>query len=140
MRANLTLAALNPTPRTRYVEFVGTAPAYRRRGLVRRQFELAYRRSLDEGCLVQAVAGINWYYRQFGYDYALERTRRGRMLAPLQGDGGHGPAGLASRPATVGDVLFPERPAAGIGAGPGRSVLGCEPPGAAIGPCWRWSG
>jgi hypothetical protein len=56
---------------------------------------------------VQVVAGIDWYYRQFGYEYALQRTRGGRLLAQLQADGGdHGQAGPVARPATAGDLPF----------------------------------
>jgi hypothetical protein len=87
------------------VEFVGTAPAYRRRGLVRLQFELVHRRARQEGCPVEVVAGIDWYYRQFGYEYALQRTRGGRTLAALQGDDPD-QAALRARPATVEDIAF----------------------------------
>jgi hypothetical protein len=87
------------------VEFVGTAPAYRRRGLVRRQFELVHRRSRQDGCPVQVVAGLDWYYRQFGYEYAIQRSQGGRQLAPLRDDGA-GPGTLVARPATVEDLPF----------------------------------
>ncbi len=53
-------------------EAVGTDPAYRRRGLVRAQFEVHHRRSAAMGHHVQAITGIPWYYRQFGYEYALD--------------------------------------------------------------------
>jgi len=62
------------------VELVGTAPDYRRRGLIRRQFEVVHRWSAERGELVQAITGIPWYYRQFGYEYALELDHA-RMLA-----------------------------------------------------------
>jgi len=52
-------------------EIVGTDPAYRRRGLVRAQMEVAHARSAALGHLVQGITGIPWYYRQFGYEYAL---------------------------------------------------------------------
>jgi hypothetical protein len=52
-------------------ELVGTAPAYRRRGLVRRQFEVLHQWSAERHERVQAITGIPWYYRQFGYEMAL---------------------------------------------------------------------
>ena len=53
------------------IELVGTHPDYRRRGLVRHQMEVVHRWSAERGELVQAISGIPWYYRQFGYEYAL---------------------------------------------------------------------
>jgi hypothetical protein len=52
-------------------ELVGTHPAYRRRGLVRAQFEAIHQWSADRGEAVQAITGIPWYYRQFGYEMAM---------------------------------------------------------------------
>jgi hypothetical protein len=53
------------------VEIVSTHPEYRRRGLVRRQFDIVHRWSAARGHLVQAVSGIPWYYRQFGYEMCV---------------------------------------------------------------------
>jgi hypothetical protein len=53
-------------------ELVATEPAYRRRGLIRAQFDAIHRRSDDAGEMLQFITGIPWYYRQFGYDYALD--------------------------------------------------------------------
>ena len=53
-------------------EIVGTHPDYRRRGLVRRQFELMHRWSEERGQLFNAIMGIQFYYRQFGYEYAID--------------------------------------------------------------------
>ena len=52
-------------------EIVSTDPAYRRRGLVRAQFNEVHRWSAHRGELVQGITGIPWYYRQFGYEMAL---------------------------------------------------------------------
>lgn len=52
-------------------EIVGTAPAYRRRGLVREQFAEVHHWSKGRGDLVQVITGNPWYYRQFGYELAL---------------------------------------------------------------------
>jgi GNAT superfamily N-acetyltransferase len=60
-------------------ELVGTDPAYRRRGLIRSQFEAIHAKSGARGELVQAITGIPWYYRQFGYGMALD-LGGGRMF------------------------------------------------------------
>lgn len=52
-------------------ELVGTLPEYRRRGLVREQFDLVHQWSAERGELVQVITGIPDYYRQFGYEMAL---------------------------------------------------------------------
>jgi hypothetical protein len=52
-------------------ELVGTHPDYRRRGLVRAQFEVIHTWSAERGQKMQAITGIPWYYRQFGYEMAL---------------------------------------------------------------------
>jgi hypothetical protein len=54
------------------LEVVSTDPAYRRRGLIRTQFEYWHAQSAALGHRVQVVDGILWYYRQFGYEYAIE--------------------------------------------------------------------
>ncbi|MBN1991687.1 MAG: GNAT family N-acetyltransferase [Anaerolineae bacterium] len=52
-------------------ELVGTDPAYRRRGLARHVFEAIHTLSDAYGHQVQGITGIPWFYRQFGYEYAL---------------------------------------------------------------------
>lgn len=52
-------------------ELVGTLPEYRNRGLVRAQFELIHQWSAERGELVQAITGIPYYYRLFGYEMTL---------------------------------------------------------------------
>src|SRR5713226_7075807 len=54
-------------------ELVGTHVDYRGRGLVRAQFEVIHRWSDEHGHQLQAIAGIPWFYRQFGYELALAR-------------------------------------------------------------------
>lgn len=54
------------------IEQVGTDPAYRRRGLIRKQMDVIHALSGTKGDLMQAITGIPWYYRQFGYEYALD--------------------------------------------------------------------
>ena len=53
-------------------EMVGTLPAYRRRGLIRAQFEVIHRWSADQGHRMQAITGMPGFYGQFGYEMALE--------------------------------------------------------------------
>ena len=69
-------------------EAVGTDPAYRRRGLVRAQFDVLHAKSEREGHLVQGITGIPWYYRQFGYEYAIDldggRCVYPSLIAPLK--------------------------------------------------------
>ncbi len=53
-------------------ELVGTLPEFRNRGLVRAQFEIIHQWSAERGERVQAITGIPYYYRIFGYEMALE--------------------------------------------------------------------
>jgi len=53
-------------------EFVASDPTYRNRGLVRKVFKLLHDHSAAEGHLLQAITGIPYFYRQFGYEYALD--------------------------------------------------------------------
>jgi hypothetical protein len=48
-------------------ELVGTDENYRRRRLVRQQFDVIHAKSAAKGELAQAITGIPWYYRLFGY-------------------------------------------------------------------------
>ena len=52
-------------------ELVGTEPEYRKRGLVRAQFEVIHAISAERGEMVQAITGIPNFYRQFGYEMAM---------------------------------------------------------------------
>lgn len=64
-------------------ELIATAEEYRRRGLIRAQFEMIHALSAAYGQMVQAIAGIPWYYRQFGYEMALNLSG-GRLLQPAK--------------------------------------------------------
>lgn len=50
---------------------VGTDEAWRSRGLVRVQVDYFRRRLAAHGCVLSLIQGIPFYYRQFGYTYAL---------------------------------------------------------------------
>ena len=84
-------------------ELIGTHPDYRRRGLVRAQFDVIHERSAASGHLWQYIGGIPWYYRQFGYSYALDLPPQPVWMLS-------GPdipvSGYTLRPATVDDVAF----------------------------------
>lgn len=53
------------------VELVATDRAYEGRGLVRALMNWAHQRSARRGHLIQIMIGIPYFYRQFGYQYAL---------------------------------------------------------------------
>ena len=71
-------------------EIVASDPAYRHRGLIRSLFAMIHARSEAEGHLVQAITGIPYFYRQFGYEYALDlhggRTVYSSLIATLPTD------------------------------------------------------
>ena len=53
------------------VELVGTHPDYRNRGLIRAQFDVLHQWSAERGEKMQAITGIPYFYRQFGYEMGL---------------------------------------------------------------------
>jgi len=88
-------------------ELVGTHPDYRDRGLIRAQFDVIHGWSAERGERMQAITGIPWFYRQFGYEMAI--TLGGRRMGykrqvPKLKDGEEEPYRL--RPATEGDLPF----------------------------------
>jgi hypothetical protein len=88
-------------------ELVGTDPAYRGRGLVRAQFEVIHQWSAERGEAIQAITGIPYYYRQFGYEMCLnlEGGRAGYLPhIPKLAEGKTEPFLL--RPATEADLPF----------------------------------
>ena len=94
-------------------ELVGTHPDYRRRGLVREQFEVLHRWSKERGHLMQAIAGIPHYYRRFGYEMAVYMGEGRRLYvqdvpakpsSSDKGEGSHNSYRL--RPAAASDARF----------------------------------
>jgi Acetyltransferase (GNAT) domain len=86
-------------------EMVATDAVYRNRGLVRALFEMVHERSEAEGDLVQAITGISYFYRQFGYEYALELEDRRTIplaLIPKAKEGASEPFTL--REAAASDI------------------------------------
>lgn len=88
-------------------ELVGTDPEYRNRGLVRAQFEVIHQWSAERGELAQAITGIPYYYRLFGYEMALN-LGGGRLgflpHVPKLKEGESEP--YLVRPATLDDIEF----------------------------------
>ena len=88
-------------------ELVGTHPDYRNRGMVRLQFDVIHEWSAARGELLQAITGIPYYYRLFGYEMALS-LGGGRIgyksLIPRLKEAETEPYRL--RPATEGDLVF----------------------------------
>jgi len=88
-------------------ELVGTDPEYRRRGLVREQFNLIHQWSAERGHKLQSITGIPYYYRLFGYEMtlALGGGRIGYLPhEPKLKDDEHEPFVL--RPGTEADIPF----------------------------------
>ncbi len=86
-------------------EIVATLSPYRKRGLIRSLFEMFHARSAARSEMVQAITGIGYYYRQFGYEYALDLggSRRFALDAvPPRTAGEVEPYTL--RPATIDDL------------------------------------
>jgi hypothetical protein len=53
-------------------ELVGTLPEFRDRGLMRVQFDEIHKWSAERGQVVQAITGIPYFYRKFGYEMAMD--------------------------------------------------------------------
>ena len=53
-------------------EIVGTHPDYRKRGLIRDQFNLLHKMSAYAGHQLQAITGIPFYYRMYGYEMTID--------------------------------------------------------------------
>jgi len=86
-------------------ELVATLPEYRRRGLVRQQMEVIHRKSAARGELVQAITGIPWYYRQFGYEMGLDLGGSRQLFWARPGnDEKVEPEPYRLRPATADDI------------------------------------
>ena len=104
-------------------ELVGTRPDYRRRGLIRAQMDLVHEWSAERGEMVQGITGIPNYYRQFGYEMALELGGGRAGYAPHVPKLAEGCAEpFRLRPAAEADL-----PAIGrlYEAGCGRSLVSC---------------
>lgn len=88
-------------------ELVGTLESYRSRGLVRAQFEVIHQWSANQGHKIQAITGIPNFYRQFGYEMAIDlgggRYGYAPQVPKLKKDEDEP---FAIRPATEADIPF----------------------------------
>ena len=88
-------------------ELVGTLPEYRKRGLIRIQYDEIHQWCDERGMMVQAITGIPYFYRKFGYEMALDLSGgyfgHGAHVPKLK-DGESEPYRL--RPATPADIPF----------------------------------
>lgn len=86
------------------VELVGTAPDHRGNRLTDRLFAALHERCAADGVPVQMIEGIPYFYRRFGYDYAL--TSGGAPVVPAAAlpSGESTSTGVTVRPATVADA------------------------------------
>jgi hypothetical protein len=88
-------------------ELVGTLPEFRGRGLVRIQFDEIHKWCQARGLIAQAITGIPYFYRQFGYEMALELSGRRfgfEPHVPRLKKGEKEPVHI--RPATEADLKF----------------------------------
>jgi hypothetical protein len=108
------------------VELVATDRAYEGRGLVRALMAWGHERSRSRGHLLQVMIGIPYFYRQFGYAYAMP-------IPPWQrlGTVPDTPTGVEVRRATLADIPAMDRLQAD--AQGGADVWMPHSPA-----CWRW--
>ncbi len=84
------------------VELVATDTGYEGRGLVRASMDWAHTRSAARGHLLQVMIGIPYFYRLFGYEYAIDiPPARSLVSATTAGDGELRRAVEADLPALV---------------------------------------
>lgn len=67
MHANIGVATIAAS----MVEFVATKQGYEGRGLIRRQFDYHHADVKARGEFLQVIVGITYFYRRFGYEYAI---------------------------------------------------------------------
>src|SRR5439155_361136 len=113
-------------------EIVGTRPEFRGRGLVRAMFDVAHAWSAERRHRLLAINGIPWFYRQFGYEMALELGGGPRLYTVGLAAGVRQPTPpYRLRPATGADAPF----LAATSAHAGRRYLVTAPRDAAA---WRY--
>lgn len=88
-------------------ELIGTAPAYRNRGLVREQFRVMHAWGVAVAQDLQFITGIPYYYRQFGYEPALSVggiVARANELPGASDPDAPGVGAFRTRAATPNDI------------------------------------
>ena len=91
------------TLKTAMLEMVVTHPDYRHRGLVRTQINRFHQIVRERGYDLSIIQGIPYYYRQYGYAYALDHSPLVSLPAWRVPDGTED-NGFSIRPATLDDV------------------------------------
>lgn len=81
------------------VELVATRQEYEGRGLVRALMAWAHEQSLERGDVLQVMVGIPYFYRLFGYSYAIDIPARRDVHHPVAV-----PEGVRVRAATASDL------------------------------------
>ena len=84
------------------VELVATAKSHEGRGLVRALMAWAHSRSAQRGHVVQVMIGIPYFYRLFGYEYAIDIAQPRTVDAGAES--GHAETAPDLRRASLADV------------------------------------
>ena len=108
------------------VELVATDREYEGRGLVRALMQWVHERSARRGHLVQVMIGIPYFYRQFGYQYAIVLPQSRTVRAIPSSDDEH-----VVREAGAHDI--PAMASLQDGAQSGYDLRMPHSPA-----CWRW--
>ncbi|MCS6840843.1 MAG: GNAT family N-acetyltransferase [Roseiflexus sp.] len=87
-------------------EPVAAHEEYRNRGLVRATFDLMHARSAEQGDLAQCITGIPYFYRQFGYEFAVDLGGSRTVLLAAIPDAKEGQA----EPFTLRDATLDDLP------------------------------
>lgn len=113
------------------VELVATTEAYEGRGLVRALMAWCHDRSRSRGQLVNVMVGIPYFYRQFGYEYAVPIGRDLPVDTGALARVVAGPPALTVRRASAADI-----PAMAGLQDAEQAGSGVVMPHSAA--CWRW--
>jgi hypothetical protein len=113
------------------VELVATDRAHEGRGLVRAQMDWAHERSAARGHLAQVMIGIPYFYRQFGYAYAIPIEPSRPLTATPDGEDGERGGHCVARVAAAADI--PAMRALQDAAQAGADLRMPHSPA-----CWRW--
>jgi predicted N-acetyltransferase YhbS len=90
--------------RVAMLEMVVTHPQHRHRGLIRAQVKHFHRAVEERGFDLSIIEGIPYYYRQFGYAYAVDHRSYDALAAWRVPDASHEDLRFVLRQATPGDA------------------------------------